>query len=120
MNPLAAIGLVPAGRALAGAMFTVGMSVLVGAGSTGEGPSSAPVGRLATFERMTMKYTPIIAMLTTAPRMKKNVRLFMLAPVLPYSIAGCRSAWSVSTCVILTFRAGAAPLQEISDTMFRV
>jgi len=78
MNLLADTGLVSAGQALAGAMFTVGMSVLVGgAGSTGEGPSSAPAGSLATSERMIMKYTPIIAAITAAPRMEKNVRLFM-------------------------------------------
>src|SRR5215831_19735120 len=112
MNPLAAIGLVPAGQALAGAMFTVGMNVLVGAGRMGDGPSSAPAGRWATFERMTMKYAPIIAAIAAAPKMEKNVRLFMLAPASPYSIAGRRSAWSVSACVNLTFRAGAAPLKE--------
>src|SRR5215831_11617909 len=98
MNPLAAIGLVPAGQALAGAMFTVGMSVLVGAGSTGDGPSSAPAGRLATLERMTMKYAPIIAAITTAPRMEKNARLFMLAPVFRFAVR--RRASGLSAAII--------------------
>src|SRR5262252_7085004 len=96
MNPLAAIGLVPAGQALAGAMFTVGMSVLVGAGSTGDGPSSAPAGRLATFERMTMKYAPIIAAIATALRMEMNVRLFMLTPV--FSLRGTAPRLRVICC----------------------
>src|SRR5450830_739304 len=36
--PAAAVGLVPAGQPMAGAMFTVGISVLFGSGNCGEGP----------------------------------------------------------------------------------
>jgi hypothetical protein len=58
-------------------MLTVGMSVLVGGGSTGEAPSSAPTGSLAKSERSTLKYTPIEAAITTAPRANKSLALVM-------------------------------------------
>jgi hypothetical protein len=54
--PGAAFGATPAGQPFAGAIFTVGISVLLGSGSVGFGPMSAPEGNLdislhATRER---------------------------------------------------------------------
>ena len=40
------VGLTPAGQPLAGAIFTVGIIVVVGAGSVGLAPKSAPCGSL--------------------------------------------------------------------------
>src|SRR5688572_31764414 len=45
--PGAATGLAPSGQPLAGAMSTVGISVLLGAGSLGSGPTPAENGRVA-------------------------------------------------------------------------
>src|SRR5688572_14807909 len=42
--PAAAFGVTPVGQPFAGAIFTVGMSVLLGSGRVGLGPVSAPDG----------------------------------------------------------------------------